>query len=334
MRAVSYRRFGPAAEVLEVGTLPDPSPGPGEVLVRVHASGVNPSDVKSRAGRRGSNPDPLIVPHNDGAGVIEAVGSGVDQARVGERVWLWNTNRSPDGSTQGKIGTAAELVALPAAQAGPLVGEATFVEGACLGVPAMTAHRAVFADGPVRGKTVLVTGGAGAVGFYAIQFAKWGGARVLATVSSVEKSNHALAAGADATIDYKREDVAARVGELTGGAGVDHIVEVDFGANIETSTKILRPGGCIAPYASMAAPNPAIDFYGLMGKNAAVRFVLVYSMDDAAKAAAVRDITAMLRQNQLKHLVAATFALDEIVAAHEAVESGRMVGNVVVIPIG
>ena len=330
MRAVSYRRFGAAAEVLETGELPDPKPGPGDVLVRIHASGVNPSDVKSRAGRRGTAPDPLIVPHNDGAGTIEAVGPGVDRARIGERVWLYNTNRSPDGSSQGAVGTAAELVALPAGFAVPLVGEATFVEGACLGVPAMTAHRAVFGGGPVTGKTVLVTGGSGAVGFYAIQFAKWGGARVLATVSSTEKANHALAAGADATIDYKRDNVAARVRDLAGG--VDHIVEVDFGGNLEVSTKILRPGGCIASYASMGIPTPSLDFYALMAKNATIRCVLVYSMSDEAKSAAVRDITVMLRQNELKHLVAATFALDEIVAAHEAVESGRIVGNVVVIP--
>ena len=332
MRAVSYHRNGPASEVLEIGMLPDPTPGPGEVLVRVQASGINPSDVKTRAGLRGPSPHLPVVPHNDGAGVIEAVGSGVDPARVGSRVWLYNVNRSPDGTAQGTIGTAAELVAVPEHLAVPLEGEASFVEGACLGVPAMTAHRAVFCNGPVEGKTVLVTGGAGAVGFYAIQFAKWGGARVLSTVSSTEKANHALAAGADATSDYKREDVAARVRELTGGDGVDHIVEVDFGANLDVSLKVLKPGGCLAPYASMGDPKPVFDFFAFMNRNVIFRFVLVYSMDEQAMADARRDITAMLKQNRLKHMVAATYGLDEIVAAHEAVESGRMVGNVVVVP--
>lgn len=332
MRAISYRRFGPAAEVLELGELPDPRPGPGELLVRVHASGVNPSDVKTRAGLRGTIPFPRIVPHNDGAGIVEAVGEGVDPARVGQRVWLYNANRSPDGMSQGAIGTAAERVAVPAAQAVPLPEGTGFVEGACLGVPAMTAHRAVFADGAPAGKSVLVTGGAGAVGYYAVQFARLAGARVFATVSSAEKAAHARDAGAAAAIDYKREDVAARLLELTGGEGVDRIVDVDFGANLEVGQRVLRPGGVIASYASMAAPRPAFDYYGFMFKNAVFRFVFVYAMDEAAKAAAARDITALLEQGKLRHLVAGSFALEETAAAHEAVESGKAIGNIVVIP--
>lgn len=333
MRAISYRRCGPAAEVLEFGELPDPHPGPGEVLVRVHASGVNPSDVKTRAGLRGPIAHPRIVPHNDGAGVIEAVGEGVDRARIGERVWLWNANRDfADGAHQGAVGTAADRVAVPAAQAPPLPDGTGFVEGACLGVPAMTAHRAALADGPLDGRTVLVTGGAGAVGHYAVQIAKWAGATVFATVSSAEKAGRAQAAGADAVIDYKREDVAARVLDLTGGRGVDRVIEVDFGANLETNLRLLKPGGAIAAYASAAAPKPALDFYPFMNRNAAFRFVLVYAMEADAKAAAVRDIDVMLRQGRLTHPVAATFALEETAAAHETVESGRATGNVVVIP--
>lgn len=312
MRAAWYERKGAADEVLAVGETAPPSPAAGEVLVRIRASGVNPSDTKARGGARGNlaMPWPRIVPHQDGAGVIEAVGPGVPPARVGERVWLYEAQLGR------AFGTAAEHVALPAHQAVPLPDSVSFAEGAALGVPAMTAHRCVFADGPVAGKTVLVTGGGGAVGFYAIQFAARGGARVIATVSSEAQAELARAAGAHLVIDRKSEEVAERAG------GVDRIVEVAFGANLETSLKILNPGGVIATYSSDAEPEPALPFWPLVMRDATIRFVLVYAMSRAAHEEAIAGITAGLAEGWLRHNIARTFPLDDIAAAHALVEDG------------
>src|SRR6266498_1266568 len=234
MRAVWYDRTGPAAEVLKLGDLPIPEPGPGEVRLRVIASGLNPTDVKSRV-RPGSMPAPRVIPHQDGAGVIDKVGAGVPASRVGERVW----------------GTAAEYTVVPARLAVTLPGNTSFAEGACLGIPAVTAHRCLFADGPIAGQTVLVTGGAGAVGHYAVQLAKWAGARVIATVSSTEKAASAAAAGADHTVNYRTGEAAKEILALTGGAGVDRIVDVDFGGNLGVSVEVIKVNGVIATYASM-----------------------------------------------------------------------------------
>ena len=325
MRAAYYEAKGPARDVLRVGDLELPQPARGEVRIRVHASGVNPTDTKSRGGFRGntSMPFPRIIPHQDGAGVIEAVGDGVPQSRVGERVWIY------EAQWQRPFGTAAEFVSLPSTQAVRLPDGVEFVEGACLGIPAMTAHRCVFADGDVRGKTVLVSGGAGAVGFYAIQLAKWGGATVLTTISGDDQRALVLGAGADHAINRKSEDVAARVRELTGG-GVDRIIEVAFGANLATNGAILNRNAVVATYASDAVQEPAFPFYAFMGKNATIHFVLVYLMSAEAHAAAARDITTALEEGALRHSIARRFLLDDVAAAHEAVESGHQNGKVIV----
>jgi NADPH2:quinone reductase len=325
MLAGWYEKIGPAAEVIEIGQMAAPEAGPGEVRVRLSASGVNPSDVKRRAGWRGQSiAYRRIIPHSDGAGVIDRVGAGVPPARLGERVWVYN------GQWQRPLGTAAEYIALPASQAVRLPDGLGFVEGACLGIPAMTAHRCVFADGPVAGQTVLVTGGAGAVGHYAVQLARWGGATVIATVSSEGKAAHAGAAGAQHVINYKSEDVASRVRECTGGGGVDRIVEVDFGANLAVSQAVLKPHGVIAGYASMSVPEPALPFYRLMGMNATIRLVFVYELPASAMAQACSDITRWLQSGTARHLIAARFPLAELARAHEVVEGGRQVGNVVI----
>lgn len=319
MKAAWYERKGPARDVLSVGEAKPPTPAPGEVLVRVHASGVNPSDTKGRGGARGNSAMPFarIIPHQDGAGVIHAVGPGVPPARAGARVWLYEAQLGRP------FGTGAEFVALPAHRAVPLPDAVSFAEGACLGVPAMTAHRCVFADGPVAGKTVLVTGGAGAVGFYAIQFAAHGGARVIATVSSEAQARIARAAGAELVIDRHRADVAALAGK------VDRIVEVAFGANLDTSLKLLKPNGVIATYSSDAEPTPALPFWPLATLDATIRFVLVYAMTRAAHEAAIAAINAGLAEGWLRHNIAATLPLDRIAEAHELVESGRSGGKVV-----
>ena len=324
MKAVWYERAGAAREVLQYGEMPDPTPGPGELRVKIGYSGVNPSDVKRRAGSNGPLAFPRIIPNMDGSGVIDRVGDGVDPGRIGERVWLHST------MWKRPFGTAAQYAVTLPERAYPLPANVSMAQGAGLGVPAMTAHRAVFGLGPVRGKTVLVTGGAGAVGFYAIQLARWGGARVLATVSSPEKAAAARRAGADALIDYKTQDVGAEVLRLTQGAGVDHVVEVDFGANLPATLICIKTGGSIATYASMTDPQPMLPFYQIMTKNLAVLWVLVYDMPARAMQDAARDVHAWLSDGSAVHQIARRFSLEDLVEAHLAVEGGHEIGKVIV----
>jgi NADPH2:quinone reductase len=326
MRAIVYDRKGPAHEVLQVATMPDQTPRRGQVLVRVHASGVNPSDTKSRSGWAGATtmPFPRIIPHQDGAGVIEMVGEDVPTTRVGERVWIY------EGQWQRPFGTGAEYIALSAERTVPLPPGVSYTEGACIGIPLMTAHRIVFADGPVAGKTILVTGGAGVVGHYAIQLAKWGGATVIASVSSDEKANVARRARADHVINYKTEDVAARVMAITGGLGVDRIVEVAFGVNLPVTQKVIKTSGVVATYASDAEMDPRVAFRPFLARDVTVRFVLVYVMPREAKDAAIRAITECLEAGVLHHHVYREFAMADAAEAHDAIESGRSLGNVVI----
>ena len=324
MRAAWYERFGEAAEVLTLGNMPTPEPGPGEVRVSLKASGINPSDVKLRAGARPGAvmAYPRVVPHSDGAGVINRVGAGVDPSRVGERVWVWNAN------WQRAFGTAADEVALPAHQAVPLPSGTTFAEGACFGIPAMTAWYALFGDGAdLKGQTVLVTGGAGTVGRYACQMATLAGAQVITTVSSPEKAQHA---GAEVWINYRDADVTERVMDLTDGAGVDRIVEVDFGANQEASLQVIKPGGVIASYASAADMTPQLSFYPFMFKDITLRMLIVYQFDGPRRRAAEAELTRWLEAGQLTHAVVPAGRLDDIAAAHDLVAQGEKRGTVVI----
>ena len=322
MQAAWYERNGPAREVLTVGEMPTPSPGDGEVLVRVRTSGVNPSDVKSRAGSR-PMATARVIPHSDGAGVIEDIGSGVDRSRVGERVWLWN------GQWRRAFGTAAEYVALPAEQAVRLPGNVSFEAGACLGIPALTAYRAVSVDGGVAGQTVLVAGGAGAVGHYAIQFARLlDAAAVIATVSSTAKAEHARAAGADHVIDYRGEAVAERVRDLTDGRGVERVIEVDLAANAALLPEIVARDGLCVTYGS-GKPEITLPFFPMILAGAAVRFFIVYELPPAVRAKAIAQLTGWLEAERLAHAIGATMPLERIAEAHEAVEQGAVIGNVV-----
>jgi NADPH:quinone reductase-like Zn-dependent oxidoreductase len=325
MKAVWYERNGPAREVLQYGDMPDPEPGPGEVRVRIHASGVNPSDWKTRSGSR-PMVAPRVIPHSDGAGTIDRVGAGVDPERVGERVWLWN------GQWKRPFGTAADLIALPSEQAVRLPDNTSFEAGACLGIPALTAHRAVTVDGSIAGQSVLVSGGAGAVGHYAIQMAKiLGATRVIATVSSPEKAEHARRAGADEVINYRAEDVAARVHALTDGRGVDRIVEVDIAGNAGLVPKIVaREGVCVVYGAN--TPQATFDFGPMIMSGAAVRFFIVYELSPEARKRGVDDLTRWLEEGRLQHTIAATLPLERTIEAHERVEQGKLIGNVVVQP--
>ena len=329
MRAAWYRSTGPAAYVLTVGDMPAPKPAPGEVLVRVRASGINPADLKRRAGWRGMAMDhDLVVPHSDGAGEIAAVGDGVPAERIGERVWLWNAQGGYNEPGR-SLGTAAEFCALPAAQAVPLLGNLTFAEGACLGVPALTAHRAVFADGPVAGQTILVAGAAGAVAHFAVQFAAQGGAKVIGTVSGDRKAQHARKAGAAETINYRSEKATARILELTEGGGVDRIVEVDFAANLAINCEVIKPNGVIASYSSTSDPEPVLPYYDLAFKGVTVRFVQGFNLPAEARQAGIDEIARLAAAGMLDVAVDDEFPLDRIADAHETAERG-VVGTVVV----
>jgi NADPH:quinone reductase len=324
MKAAFYESLGPAREVLQLGELPDVQPAAGEVRVRIEWSGVNPSDVKSRLGLRSKEmPFARVIPHSDGAGVIDAVGEGVPPGRVGQRVWVWN-------AAWGRPhGTACEFVCLPQEQAVPLPDGVEGEAGACLGIPALTALHAVLMDGGVAGKTVLVAGGAGAVGHYAVQMAsRLGAARVLATVSTPEKASLARAAGADDVVFYKTEPLADRVLELTNGAGVDRIIELDLAANAEADLRMLRSGGECVVYGSSAG-QVQLPFFPLIARNLQLKFFIVYHLAPADRVRAVATLTRMLQQGALQHNVTARLPLAEIASAHEMVERGQAAGNVV-----
>ncbi len=325
MKAAWFEAFGPARQVIRIGEQPVPAPGPGEVLVRLRTSGVNPSDVKKRAGSSPTLLDNgLVIPNSDGAGVIEAVGEGVAKSRVGERVWIYQAQHGR------RFGTAAGYVAIDARRAAPLPEPAGFDVGACLGIPAMTAHRCVFADGPVNGQTVLVTGGAGRVGYYAIQWAKTAGARVIATASRPEDERTCRELGADAVVNHRESGWGERVKAANGGNPIDRVVEVEFGANLPEVLQCVRVGGTIATYSSMQAPEPKLPFYRMMFMDLTVRMVLVYVMPESAKQAAMADIGKYLAEGRLKHRIAHRVPFTELAHANELVEQGELRGCVVV----
>ncbi len=324
MRAAYYEQTGPAREVLRVGELETPEPGPGEVRVRVRVSCVNPSDVKNRGG--GPNrpmPFPAIVPHSDGAGEIDKLGEGVDGGRLGERVWTWNAQFGR------AFGTAAEYVVLPEAQAVRLPDTTDYDVGACLGIPLLTAYRGITIEGPAAGQTLLIAGGAGAVGHYAIQIAKRQGATVVTTVSSAEKAEYAKAAGADHVLDYKREDVAARVREITDGRGVDRVLEVDLAGNAALDPQVLAHRGTVVVYGSNR-PEMTLPFLPYLANEVTIRFFIVYRLDAAVRRDCEAALHELLESGDLRHAIAARYPLAETAAAQEAVESGQVMGNVVV----
>ena len=323
MRAAFYEKNGPAREVLRVAELETPNPGPGEVRVKLKVSGVNPSDIKSREGRTRKISHPRVIPHSDGAGEIDMVGDGVPPNRTGERVWVWNAQ------WKRAFGTCADYVVLPAAMAVPLPAHTSFDAGACLGIPAMTAYHAVAVAGAGQGQTVLVTGGAGGVGHYAIQFAKSRGATVLTTVSSDAKAKLARQAGADHVIDYKRENVGERVMAITGQAGIDAVVEMDLAANAKLYPSLLHARSSAVVYGTGSAQAP-IPAQFLLVNAITIQFIFVYELSSNERSDAISAISRMLKDKTLVNNVALSLPLSDIVAAHEAVEQGQATGNVVV----
>jgi NADPH2:quinone reductase len=325
MKAVWYTRQGPPAEVLQFGEQPPPHAGDGQVRVKLHASGVNPADANRRSGRNFPLEGPLVVPNSDGAGVVDEVGPGVDPALRGRRVWLYN------GQRNGRVlGTAAEYIALDAGLVRELPDSTSFFEGACLGIPAMTAHRAATLGGELAGRAVFVSGGAGAVGHYAIQWAKRLGARVVTTVSSPAKAAHAQAAGADLVVNYRTEDVAACIRAFTGNAGLHHVVDLDFGANVAMLVPLMAAMGSIAYYATRSNPQPLLPADAVMRRNLSIHGLVLNGAPLAARQRAQADIVRWLKEGGMQHTVSSVHPLPCTADAHAAVESGTKRGTVVV----
>lgn len=324
MRAAWFESFGSASDVLKLGDIDTPTAESGEVLVRVHTSGVNPSDVKKRAGSFPSLLDGgLVIPNSDGAGIIEAVGDGIDSSRIGERVWLYQAQFAR------RFGTAAEYVAIDSNRAPKLPDNVSFDVGACLGIPVMTAHRAVFADGDVAGQTVLVTGGAGRVGYYAIQWAAQAGATVITSASNDADRTTCIDAGAHHVVNHRDDDFQAQITAASGGELIDRVVDVEFGANLPTTVEVLDVGGVIATYSSMQDPQPKLPFFQMMYKDLTIRTIIVYAMPEAAKMQAIEDINKALSDDNLQHRIAASLPLSEIVRSNEVIEQGSIRGAVI-----
>jgi NADPH:quinone reductase len=317
MNAAWYEQQGPAREVLVVGKMPDPEPGLGDVRIRLAASGINPGDVKKRQDAFGVGmPHPRVIPHSDGAGTIDRVGEGVSTARVGERVWCYGAQ------SYRPFGTAAEYTVVPSAQAVPLPEGVSFEQGACLGIPGITAHRAVHVAGPIAGRVVLVQGGAGAVGCCAVGLARLANARVFATVRSEADAAVAARAGAHEVIRTGGRSTreAADQFRVLAPDGVDHIVEVAFDANIGGDVELLAVGGSLAAYATGDA-TPVIPFWPLVFKNIRIFFLGSDDFPAEAKAVAARDLTVLLNTGWSGFQIDRRFPLPEIAEAHEYLEA-------------
>lgn len=325
MKAVWFESFGNASDVLIFGDQPTPAPAPGEVLVKLAYAGVNPSDVKKRAGAFPNLLDAgLVIPNSDGAGKIVAVGEGVAESRVGETVFIYQ------GQYGRQLGTTAEYIAIDSIRAPNLPEHVDPAIGACIGIPIMTAHRCVFADGDIKDQTLLITGGAGRVGYYAIQWAKNAGAKVIATASSEADQDLCLSLGADAVVNHRHADWGTHVLEQNGGQKVDRVVDVEFGANLPEVLKCIRIGGTIATYSSTQVAAPQLPFRDMMFMDLTVRMVIVYAMPEAAKEAAVRDTFAALEAGWMQHRIAHRVPMSQPALAHELIEQGGFGGCVVI----
>ncbi|MDG0970331.1 MAG: NADPH:quinone reductase [Porticoccaceae bacterium] len=325
MKAAWFEQFGVAKQVLNIGEQPKPIAGCGQVLVKVITSGVNPSDVKKRAGSSAKLLHAgLVIPHSDGAGVIEAVGDNVSRDRIGQRVWVYQAQYDR------QLGTAAEYVAVDTSRAVALPDSVDFAVGACLGIPAMTAHRCVYADGDIKGQRVLVTGGAGRVGYYAIQWAVMAGAEVITTASNPEDRGLCLSLGAKAVVNHRDKDWGQQVLQACEGKKVDRVIDVEFGANLSQILTCVATGGVIATYSSTQVTQPTLPFLEMMFMDLTLRMVIVYAMPEAAKLQAIDAITEALTNNKLQHRVIHKLKLDQISQSHELIEQSGCRGCVVI----
>ncbi len=324
MKAVTYTEFGPASDVLHVQDLPSIPPGPGEVVVDLLLSGVNPSDVKARAGSRPgvTRPAfPMVIPHSDGSGVISSVGSGVSADRIGQRVWIWN------GQWKRAFGTAAEQITLPSDQAVALPNKIAFETGAVLGIPGLTASHVVYSGGDPADQTLLIHGGAGTVGYLAVQLARWAGARVIAT-SSPRNFDRVREAGADVVIDYNAPDLSDQILAANQGQPISRIVDVEFGANIHTNIAVIAENGRINAYGSALDMSPTLPFHPLLFKAITIEIALVYLLPRTARATAVERLHSALLSGALKCPVQDVFPLQFCAQAHDAVAAGNRTGAV------
>jgi NADPH2:quinone reductase len=321
MIAGLYKQFGAAKDVLKICALDEPKPLRGQVKVKLFTSGVNPSDYKMRMGSR-----PLVgefqIPGSDGTGVIEEVGEGVSPGRIGQRVWIFNA------AYHRQYGTSAQFTVVEDWMAQLLPEKLDDDQGACLGIPVMTAYRCLFSDGPINDKLIYIVGGAGVVSNYAIQLAKWGGARVITSVSSDEKHKVAKEAGADEVINYRSNDVVDEIMKLTSSKGVDRIIEVDFGSNLNTTANILKEGGTSVMYAFSNQPTIPLPIMSFMTKNISLKFTLVYSISPHERQEVLKGMMQWIDQKNPIFNIAKKFDLKDIIQAHELVESGKKIGHV------
>ena len=325
MRVAKYSEFGAAKDVLTIDEIPKQPLGDNEVSIEIRTSGVNPSDVKKRAGAFSDLlNNGYVIPHSDGAGKIVDVGKNISEKRIGERVWIYQ------GQFEREHGTAAEFINIDSKLAVYLPDQASYEIGACIGIPIMTAHRCVYSDGKVDGKNILVTGGAGRVGNYAIQWAKLSGANVVATASNDFDKEVCLSAGADQVVNHKEEDWGLKAVEVNNGCKFDRLVDVEFGQNLDNSLVALKTGAIIATYSSTKDPQPKLPFLKMMYMDLTVRLVIVYAMPDQAKMDAISDITDALKKNKLNHRIMKSFSLNDIASSHELIESGATNGCVLI----
>jgi NADPH:quinone reductase len=315
VRAAWYERQGPADEVLQIGELPAPQPASAEVRVQVTYSGVNPGDTKKRRGWLGSAmPYPQVIPHSDGAGVIESVGDGVDPGRVGRRVWVFGAQ------SYRPFGTAAQLTAVPSWQAVDLPDEVSDETGACLGIPGITAHRAVFADGPVTGMTVLIHGVLGGVGALAAQLARWGGATVIGTVRNHDDLKHVNTAAVAHPVALDQPNPADAI---RGHAphGVDRIIEVAFSDNIDLDAAVVKNQAVIAAYATRH-DRPDFPFWPMLFDNVTIRLLGSDDFPVQAKQQAAADLTTAARDGAVSIAIGPALPLAHVAEAHNRVDAG------------
>ena len=324
MRVAAYSAKGSAKDVLKIIDVDDIPPGDGEIRVALHRSGINPSDVKMRAGLSLGGmemPYPEVIPHSDGAGVIDAIGKGVSGFSVGDRVYVFN------GGFKRQFGTAADMITLPASQVLPLPDDTSFAHGACLGIPVMTAVHVMTRAPKIEGKTVLISSGGGVVGRYCIEVARaMGAAKIITTASSPLSIETAKRAGADAVVDYKDPKLTEAIMDMSGG--IDHAVEAEFGVNAAMLGQVMNISGSIAAYGSALSKTPEIPFYDFMFKNTVVHMVLVYLLDDATRRHHAAMIHDLLVGGHITENIAASLPLESISEAHEMVEDARKSGSV------
>ena len=316
MKAVQFEKFGSAAETLKQVNLSIPEIKPDEVLVRLYTSGINPSDTKKRSG---AFPNLLdsgpIIPHSDGAGIIENVGEEVDRTRIGERVFVYQAQHNR------RMGTAAQYVVVSDSRAPKLPESISFEVGACIGIPIMTAHRCVFATGDVKNQKLLITGGAGRVASYAIQWAKHAGAQVFTTASNPLDTDFCLDMGADHVVNHRNTSWGRELDSLCENEKIDHVIDCEFGANLIEILQCIRTSGLISTYGSTLDASPKLPFRDMMFKDLTIRMIIVYDMPESAKNQAIRDTQELLFEDTFRHRIR-TFPLEEVSRAHALVEEG------------